>query len=164
MGANWDLQRRELMDWHATMTSALTDPVSTPASSPRLGRALFYVHQQTQVITNPVIKAKLAQLSSAQARPRPTPRLSRTTTGATAMEFAAQAGIGPNRLMTEVLPKLKEADLVAYAPDLVTGGVATIEEFVGLTGRIIEQSMKVTEKYQPTAVELAVLHSTELAR
>ncbi|KZE09990.1 hypothetical protein M3B92_06420 [Brevibacterium casei] len=147
------------------MTSDLTGPASTPASSPRLGRALFYVHQQTQVITDPVIKAKLAQLIGAGEAMSYAVALKdhRRLTGATAMEFAAQAGIGQNRLMTEVLPKLNEADLVVYTPDLSTGGIATIEEFVGLSGRIIDQSMKVTEKYQPTAVELAVLHSTELA-
>ena len=47
------------------MTSTPAGPASTPASSPRLGRALFYVHQQTQVITDPVIKAKLGQLIAA---------------------------------------------------------------------------------------------------
>lgn len=165
MGANRDLQRRKLIGWYVTMASDLTGPASTPASSPRLGRALFYVHQQTQVITNPVIKAKLAQLIGAGEAMSYAVTLKdhHQLTGAAAMEFAAQAGIGQNRLITEVLPKLKEADLVAYTLDLATGGVATIEEFVGLSGRIIDQSMKVTEKYQPTAVELAVLHSTELA-
>lgn len=153
------------MGWYVTMKSDLTGPASTPASSPRLGRALFYVYQQIQVITEPVIKANLAQLISAGEAMSYAVTLKdqKRLTGAQAMQFAVQAGIGQNRLMTEVLPKLKEADLVAYTPDLVTGGVATIEEFVGLSGRIIDQSMKVIEKYQPTAVELAVLHSTELA-
>ncbi|RAE31182.1 hypothetical protein DN540_41065, partial [Burkholderia multivorans] len=105
------------------MKSDLTGPESTPASSPRLGRALFYVHQQTQVITDPVIKAKLAQLIGAGEAMSYAVALKdhRRLTGATAMEFAAQAGIGQNRLMTEVLPKLNEADLVVYTPDLSTG-------------------------------------------
>ncbi|RAG59860.1 hypothetical protein DN550_35900, partial [Burkholderia multivorans] len=91
---------------------------STPASSPRLGRALFYVHQQTQVITDPVIKAKLAQLIGAGEAMSYAVALKdhRRLPGATAMEFAAHAGIGLNRLMTEVLPKLQEAALVVYTP------------------------------------------------
>lgn len=84
-------------------------------------------------------------------------------TGAMAIEFATHAGIAQQRLYTEVLPRLKSADLIEYKMDLATGNVASIEEFVGLSGRIIDQAMKVTEKYNPTDVEWAVLHSTELA-
>lgn len=147
------------------MTSAPAGPVSAPASVPRLGRALFYVHQQTQVSVDPLIKAKLAQLIGAGEAMAYAVTLKdhAKLTGAMAMEFAAQAGIGQNRLMIEVLPKLKEADLLTYTVDLSTGGVSVIEEFVGLSGRIIDQAMKVTEKYQPTPIEWAVLHSTELA-
>ena len=146
-----------------TMTGTPAEPA--PASNPRLGRALFYVHQQTQVIVDPVIKAKLAQLIGAGEAMAYAVTLKdhRKLTSAMAMEFAAQAGIGQNRLMTEVLPRLKEADLLTYTVDNVTAGVATIEEFVGLSGRIIDQAMRVTEKYMPTDIELAVLHSTELA-
>lgn len=138
---------------------------STPASNPRLGRALFFVHQQAQVVTDPVVRAKLSQLTAAgeamsyAVTLKDHGRLS----GSMAMAFAIQAGIGQQRLLQEVLPKLKEADLIDYTIDLATGDVATIEEFVGLSGRIIDQAMRVTEKYNPTDVENAVLHSTELA-
>lgn len=147
------------------MTSTPAGPASTPASSPRLGRALFYVHQQTQVITDPVVKAKLGQLIAAgQAMGYAvTLKDHKLLTGAMAVEFAAQAGIGQQRLLTEVLPKLKQADLITYTLDPATASVTTIEEFVGLSGRVIDQAMKVTQIYLPTEVELAVLHCTELA-
>lgn len=147
------------------MTNTPGGPASTPASSPRLGRALFYVHQQTQVITDPVIKAKLGQLIAAgQAIGfAVTLKDQKLLTGAMAIQFAAQAGIGQQRLITEVLPKLKQADLITYTLDVANASLATIEEFVGLSGRIIDQAMKVAEIYLPTDVELAVLHCTELA-
>lgn len=147
------------------MTSSPAAPASTPASNPRLGRALFYVHQQAQVVTDPVIRAKLAQLIAAGEAMAYAVTLKdhKVIPGALAVEYAAQAGIGQQRLFTEVLPKLKEADLVTFTVDLATGGLATVEEFVGLSGRIIDQAMKVTERYMPTDVELAVLHSTEVA-
>lgn len=147
------------------MTSKHVGVASTPASNPRLGRALFYIHQQTRVISEPLIKAKLSQLIAAGEAMGYAVTLKdhKVVTGAIAVEFAAQAGIGQQRLITEVLPKLKEADLVTYTLDTATASLATIEEFVGLSGRIIDQAMKVTEKYMPTEVEFAVLHCTELA-
>lgn len=147
------------------MGSQLIGPASTPASSPRLGRALFYVHQQAPIITDPVIKAKLGQLIAAGEAMGYAVTLKdhRLLTGPMAVQYAVQAGIGQQRLMNEVLPKLKEADLIDFQMDLATGGLSSIEEFVGLSGRIIDQAMKVTEKYAPTDVEIAVLHCTELA-
>ncbi|MFL4480521.1 hypothetical protein ACIPUB_19880 [Paeniglutamicibacter sp. ORCA_105] len=147
------------------MTTKQMTPASTPASSPRLGRALFYIHQQTRLITQPIIRAKLGQLISAGDAMGYAVTLKdhKILTGSMAIEFAAQAGIGQQRLMTEILPKLEEADLIAYTLDLATASLKTIEEFVGLSGRIIDQAMKVTEKYGPTDVEFAVLHCTELA-
>lgn len=147
------------------MTSKHVGPASTPARSPRLGRALFYIHQQTGVISDPLIKAKLGQLIAAGEAMGYAVTLKdhKVLTGAMAIEFAAQAGIAQHRLFTEVLPKLREADLISYTLDTATASLATIEEFVGLSGRIIDQAMKVTEKYMPTDVEIAVLHCTELA-
>jgi hypothetical protein len=87
----------------------------------------------------------------------------RSLTGATAVEFAAHAGISQTRLFVEVLPKLKAADLISYKLDLTGAGLASIEEFIGLSGRVVDQAMRVTQMYVPTDIEWAVLHSTELA-
>ncbi|OZE13462.1 hypothetical protein CH249_01320 [Rhodococcus sp. 05-2255-3B1] len=147
------------------MTSAPLGPTSTPASSPRLGRALFFIHQQASVITDHVVRAQLGQLIAAGEAMSYAVTLKdhALLTGAMAVQFAAHAGIAEQRLYTEVLPKLKAADLIDYKLDLATARVASIEEFVGLSGRVIDQAMKVTEKYHPTDVEWAVLHCTELA-
>lgn len=90
------------------MGSQLIGPASTPASSPRLGRALFYVHQQAPIITDPVIKAKLGQLIAAGEAMGYAVTLKdhRLLTGPMAVQYAVQAGIGQQRLMNEVLPKL----------------------------------------------------------
>lgn len=146
------------------MTTPSAAPPSTPGSNPRLGRALFFVHQQGPMIDDQVVRAKLGQLLAAGEAMAYAVTLKdhKRLTGAMAVEFATQAGISQNRLYTEVLPKLKDADLITYALDATTG-LSSIEEFVGLSGRIIDQAMKVTEKYGPTPVELAVLHSAEIA-
>lgn len=141
-------------------------PASTLGSHQRLGRALLYVHRQTPLIGDAILKAKFGQLISAGEAMDFAVKLKdhgNSLTDAMAVEFAAHADISQSRLFSDVLPKLKAADLVTYALDLSGVGLASIEEFVGLSGRIIDQAMRITEKFMPTEVELAVLHSTELA-
>lgn len=149
------------------MTQSPQNPPTSPlGSSPRLGRALLYVHQQTPLITDTIIKAKLGQLIAAGEAMDYAVKLKdhgRSLTAAMAVEFAIHAGIPQARLFNEVLPKLQAADLIAYSTDLSSTGLRSIEEFIGLSGRVIDQAMRVTEKYQPTDLEWAVLHSTELA-
>ena len=141
-------------------------PASSLGSNPRLGRALFYVHQQTPLITDTVMKARLGQLIAAGQAMDYAVKLKdhgRSLTGAMAIEFAVHAGISQTRLFAEVLPKLQTADLIAYTVGLTGSGLKSIEEFVGLSGRVIDQAMRVTEAYAPTDEEWAVLHSAELA-
>jgi hypothetical protein len=141
-------------------------PASSLGSRPRLGRALLYVHKQTPLVTDGIMKAKLGQLIAAGEAMDYAVKLKdhgRWLTGAMAVQFAEHAGISQTRLFTEVLPKLKAADLVAYTVDLTGAKLSSIEEFIGLSGRVIDQAMRVTEMYGPTNVEWAVLHSTELA-
>jgi hypothetical protein len=150
----------------STPAPSLAAAASTLASRPRLGRALFYLHQQTPIITNPMIRARLGQLIAAGEAMEYAVKLKdhgSSLTGAMAVEFAAHAGISQTRLFGEVLPKLKAADLVDYTLDVGSVGLTSIEEFVGLSGRVIDQAIRVTEQYGPTDEEWAVLHSTELA-
>ena len=146
------------------MTSSDVGTPSTPASTPRLGRALFFIHQQVPVISDAVIRARLEQLINAGDAMIYAVALKGhgNVNGAMAVEFAAHAGIGQTRLYTEILPKLREADLISWTLD-PSGDLATIEEFVGLSGRVIDQAMRVVEKYRPSVVERAVLHSAEIA-
>ena len=75
--------------------------------------------------------------------------------------FAKMAGIGPSSLVTQVLPVLKAADVISYT---VTNDVLTgLEEYVGLTGTLVEQIYNVLTKLAPSADEMALLHSVELA-
>jgi hypothetical protein len=145
------------------------EPVPRPASvlggNPRLGRALFYLHQQVRHVTERVVQAKLGQLIAAGEAMDYAVRLRGhrdELTPSLAAEFAVQSGFPAFRLHTEVLPKLKAADLIDYQPSLDGSGVSYIQEFVGLSGRVIDQAMRLLELYGPSSTELAVLHSTEI--
>lgn len=75
--------------------------------------------------------------------------------------FAKMAGIGRPSLLNPILPALKRADVV----DFTTSGadLAGVEELVGVTGTLVEQSYRVLMELNPTADGLALLHSVELA-
>jgi len=84
-------------------------------------------------------------------------------TPALATELATQAGFPPYRLHQDVLPKLKAADLIDFQSRLDDVGISYIQEFVGLSGRVIDQALRLVERYGPTPTERAVLHSVEVA-
>ena len=71
------------------------------------------------------------------------------------------AGIGPRSLLTQILPVLKNADVIDYTVEDDT--LAGVEEYVGVTGTLVEQAFRVLTELAPTAAELALLHSVELA-
>ena len=75
--------------------------------------------------------------------------------------FAKMAGIGTASLLSHILPTLKVADVIDYttANDTLIG----IEEYVGITATLIEQAYRVLTQLNPTLVELALLHSVEVA-
>ena len=75
--------------------------------------------------------------------------------------FAKMAAIGPVSLLTQTLPVLKGADVVDYT--VTDGTLTSIEEYVGVTGTLIDQAYGVLSHLNPTAQELAVLHSVDLA-
>jgi hypothetical protein len=92
-----------------------TGPASVLGGNPRLGRALFYLHQQVRYVTQPVVKAKLGQLIAAGDAMDYANRLrghGNDLTPELAAEFAVQVGFPDFRLHAEVLPKLKAADLI----------------------------------------------------
>ena len=71
------------------------------------------------------------------------------------------AGIGPRSLLTNILPALKNADIVDYTVE--DSALSGVEEYVGVTGTLVEQAYRVLTELSPTAAELALLHSVELA-
>lgn len=64
--------------------------------------------------------------------------------------------------MSQVLPILKQADVIDYSLDN-DGKLQHLEEFVGVTGTVIEQTFKVLDALGPRQDEVALLHSIELA-
>ncbi len=82
-------------------------------------------------------------------------------TPALVQEYAAQARIGRRQLLAIILPVLKAADVVEFR--LAAGELDYAEEYVGLTGRLIEQSVRVLEQLSPSETERALLHRVELA-
>ncbi len=76
-------------------------------------------------------------------------------------EYAAQARIGRRQLLAIILPALKAADVIEFR--LEGDELVHVEEYVGLTGRLIEQSVRVLEQLGPSDHERALLHSVEVA-
>ena len=73
-----------------------------------------------------------------------------------------QAGIGRQLLHTSVLPALKAANVADYLLD-TDGVVIEVHEFLGVTGNLIDQSYRVLQHLHPSAEEVAMLHSIEVA-
>jgi hypothetical protein len=102
----------------------------------RLGRAIVFVHQHDQKITNPLTRAEVeillltgramdfaARLKGHQALV--------TLSHDLVHQYAKYAGLGTLELSNTVLPALKRADLIDYAVD-PQGRIIRLEEFVGV--------------------------------
>jgi len=76
-------------------------------------------------------------------------------------EFAKQAGIGKRALLQVVLPALKAADVIDYTTS--NGQLIGMEEYVGVTGSLLEQALGVMGALSPSTAEFALLHSVEIA-
>ncbi|MFI7077177.1 hypothetical protein ACIBO1_07780 [Micromonospora sp. NPDC049903] len=135
------------------------------ATRRRLGRAVLFILQQAPTVTNPVVRADIATLLLAgQAMDFATKLQGHGSqvSGALAREYARQGGLGERDLLNEVLPKLKKADVVDYRLD-TDGKLLHVDEFVGVTSNVIEQTFQVLHLLNPSDPELAVLHSVEIA-
>lgn len=131
----------------------------------RLGRAVVFVHQHDTGQIPQDVSVEVEALLVAGKAMDFAARLKNFTaaqlTPAVVSEFAKQAGIGERALVRDVLPALQAADVVAYSS--TDGKLVGLEEFVGVTGTLIEQALKVLEALKPSAEELALLHSVEVA-
>lgn len=131
----------------------------------RLGRAVLFILQQAPVVNDPIVRADVGALLRAGQVMDFASRLqghARTVTPELALQYARHSGLGQRDLLHEALPVLKQADVVDYAvtPD---GELQYVEELVGVTGSVIEQTFRVLHALNPTDAELAVLHSVEIA-
>lgn len=75
--------------------------------------------------------------------------------------YAAHAGIGAHELLNTVLPALKGADLIDYAIDS-QGSITAVEEYVGVSASVIEQTVALLNSLSPQRSDLAFLHSVEI--
>ena len=131
----------------------------------RLGRAAVFVHMAddgqipltTAVEIEPLLLAGRAMDFAARLKDFKASQL----TPEVVEDFAKMAGVGSVSLLTHVLTALKEADVVDFTTS--NDGLVGIEEYVGVTGSLVEQAYRVLMGLNPTDAELALLHSVELA-
>ncbi|MCY3862217.1 MAG: hypothetical protein OXG67_09680 [bacterium] len=131
----------------------------------RLGRAVAFVHLADNGGIPPTTAAEIEPLLVAGRAMDFIARLkdfkAAQLTSDVVENFAKMAGIGRPSLMNPILPALKRADVINYT---VSGSeIVGVEEFVGITGTLVELSFRVLTELNPTAAELALLHSVELA-
>lgn len=138
----------------------------TTAARRRLGRALVYVHQHDTPDLDPNVAVELEGVLTAGRAMDFAARLkdfkTSALTPAVVIEFAKLAKIGQRALMHDVLPVLEKADVVSYTAT-AEGELSGVEEFVGVTGTLVEQAVRVLEVLKPSAAERALLHSVEVA-
>lgn len=133
----------------------------------RLGRAVVFVHQHDGKIDNPLVRAEVETLlltgraMDFAARLRGHGRLA-TLTDEIVRRYAAHAGIGPRELMTTVLPALKKSDLIDYRLE-DDGSISDLQEFVGVSASVTEQTVTLLESLSPGRSDLAFLHSVEIS-
>ncbi len=128
----------------------------------RLGRAVVFLHQQDRNNLNPIVQAEIETiLFTGRAMDFAATIHGVKLTDGLIREFAKQAGIGHRQLIDVVLPNLKSADIIDFLVE--NDEVVMLEEYVKLTGTLLDQTMKVLNAMNPSDVEMAVLHSIEIA-
>jgi hypothetical protein len=134
-------------------------------SSKRLGRAVVFVHEHDQGQIQQHVAAEVEALLTAGRAMDFAARLksfgSAQLTPSVVTEFAKQAGLGSNALLQVVLPALQAADVVSYTES--GGHLIGMEEYVGITGTLVQQALGALHALGPSAAELALLHSVEIA-
>ena len=146
------------------MAESTTADLDVNRSDRRLGRAVTRVHQASRTI-DPALRPRLESLLHAGEAMDFVARIHGFSDplSASALEsFAVQAGIGRQSLHSTVLPALKAANVADFALD-TQGVVIEVQEFLGVTGNLIEQSYRVLQQLDPTIDEIVTLHSIEVA-
>ncbi|MGT2530679.1 hypothetical protein ACU4GG_29105 [Streptomyces nojiriensis] len=144
---------------------ATTGQDQSDATERRLGRAVLFLQQQAPMVTNNVIRADIATLLLAGQTMDFASRLhgfGRISNMQMIRQFARLSGIPESILTLQVLPILKQANVIDFATD-GDGTVKHVEEFVGVSGTVIQQTFRVLELLKPSEEELALLHSVEIA-
>ena len=131
----------------------------------RLGRAVAWLHMADNGGIPPTTAAEIESLLLAGRAMDFVARLKDFSTShlttAVVENFAKMAGIGPTSLLTQILPALKNADVIGYTT--ADAAIVSIEEYVGVTGTLVEQTYSVLSHLNPTPAEMALLNSVEVA-
>lgn len=141
---------------------------NTPADDAtrrRLGRSVLFIFQQGLEIRDNIVRADVDTLLFAGRAMDFVSRLQgygRTATPGLAREFARQAGLNERELCRRALPVLQQADVLSYR-QATDGSLDYIEEYVGITAPVIDQTFRVLAVLEPSDAELAMLHSVEIA-
>ncbi|MEU3525661.1 hypothetical protein AB0E62_17610 [Streptomyces sp. NPDC038707] len=144
---------------------AMTGQGDSVAVERRLGRAVLFLQQQAPMVTNNVIRADIATLLLAGQAMDFASRMhgyGRITNAQAIRHFARLSGIPESILSLQVLPVLKQANVIDFTLDS-DGVVQSVEEFVGVGGTVIQQTFRVLGQLRPSEEELALLHSVEIA-
>ena len=144
--------------------AVVTDHKSAVVTRKRLGRAVLFILQQAPVITDNLVRADIDTILLTGQAMDFAARLQgygATATPDLARSYARLAGLNA-RTLDQVLPVLKAADVIDYqlAAD---GSLYRIEEYVGVTAPVIEQTYRVLSRLRPADAEIALLHSVEIA-
>jgi hypothetical protein len=131
----------------------------------RLGRAIAFVHQHDHKIIDPLIRADIEVLLTGKAmdlaaRLKGHERLV-VLTHELVLRYARYAGLGQLELINTVLPALKTAGLIDYKMD-GAGRINQLEEYVGVSASVTEQTVTLLNVLSPQRSDLAFLHSVEV--
>lgn len=131
----------------------------------RLGRAVVFVHQHDHRITDPLARAEVEVLLLTGKAMDFAARLKGhqsfvTLTDELVRRYAAYAGLGNLELSNMVLPALDKADLIDY--QLIDGRITHLDEYIGVTASVIDQTVALLDALSPRRSDLAFLHSVEI--
>ncbi|EXU69484.1 hypothetical protein Z951_02695 [Streptomyces sp. PRh5] len=144
---------------------AMTGQGGSAATERRLGRAVLFLQQQAPMVTSNVVRADISTLLLTGQAMDFASRMhgfGRLTSAKAIRQFARLSGIPDSLLTLQVLPVLKQANVIDFSVDS-DGAVKSIEEFVGVSGTVIQQTFRVLGHLKPSKEELALLHSVEIA-
>ncbi len=133
----------------------------------RLGRAVVFVHQHDHKIVNHLIRAEVEVLlltgkaMDFAARLKGHGRLVEFT-HELVVRYGNHAGLGKRELFSTVLPELRAAELIDYSTDS-SGNLTHLEEFVGVSQTVTEQTVALLNGMRPERSDLAFLHSVEIS-
>ncbi len=125
----------------------------------RQSRALALIHNSAPLVDNPLVRAALERLLLAGRTMDFASRLHEhdIVSGGQAVEYAAWCGVGSDELRIRVLPALKAAGVIDF--QLHGDAISQVEEFVGVSGTLLDQTASLLDQLNLSDTERATLHS-----